>query len=977
MKKWRKALAMLLAAVMTVSLVPETRILAAGSAEGYGVLGSYRLPDADLIITSAAQMKAFADSVANNSYEGKTVCLGADIAFPEDQKNNYEPVWGTFKGTFDGAGHTISGINVELAGANVGLFENLSGLGTIKNLTLKDCTFKTSGSGSTGSIVAFNHGSLLNLAVVGGTVANTGRSETAYTGGITGYSDHEIYNCRNIGTAVKNNSYAGGVVGYSVAEIINCFSSGTVESIDFATGYTGQGGVAGYSKANIINSANAGSIIQKFGSFGYVGGIVGNAEGCSLSNCYNAGVITCEGSNHYTGSLIGFTKNSITVKNCYYGQATCENVYGYDNKLIVGSGNQAMLDADMQKSTFVTRLNTNSEATNKWLRWTFGEGCVYPQHVKVYAVNKAEGSYGTVTLSCDYAGEGSKVDFTVTPNKDYKVKSVSVTTEAGQSVKVTKLDSKYTFTMPAETVTVSASYAFSKQISECDIVYGIGNYTYDGTAKKPAVSIRDGLSDLVQGTDYRLAYYSYISAGTARVVITGIGNYAGKVTKTYTIKKAVQKLSVPALSYTVAADSVPINIGATCEAGPKRIVYSSSNKSVVSVNSSGKMTIKAPGRATITVKAPGNKNYAEESKTIEILVNPKRPTAVKLTTLNGLKLNITWPKDTAANGYEIQFSKDKTNWSTRVKNGADNNTLTLEKLTEGKCYYVRVRSFKNQGEDKIYSSYSEIQQSAKIENYVTPQVGNCVITLSNTSYTYNGQERVPEVSVVYNEQLLTKDVDYTLVYSNNKNAGTAEVKITGKGRFTGEIIKYFTINKVVQKITAPESLQKVYGDKDFALGAKLVEGAAKLRYKSSNTRVVSVGSDGKVKVKGPGYAVITVTAGGNANYTTATATVAITVSPKKMAIKKLEALDSSRIRVHWEKDNSVKGYVIEYSTSSDFANAQKIIINGFRREAKDLTGLLPHTTYYVRMCGYKIMKVNGKAQTFYGAYSKAKKIQTK
>ncbi len=54
-------------------------------------------------------------------------------------------------------------------------------------------------------------------------------------------------------------------------------------------------------------------------------------------------------------------------------------------------------------------------------------------------------------------------------------------------------------------------------------------------------------------------------------------------------------------------------------------------------------------------------------------------------------------------------------------------------------------------------------------------------TLNPTTYTYDGTAKEPEVLVVYDGQTLTKDTDYTVAYSDNKNAGNAEVTITGIG----------------------------------------------------------------------------------------------------------------------------------------------------------------------------------------------------
>lgn len=71
-------------------------------------------------------------------------------------------------------------------------------------------------------------------------------------------------------------------------------------------------------------------------------------------------------------------------------------------------------------------------------------------------------------------------------------------------------------------------------------------------------------------------------------------------------------------------------------------------------------------------------------------------------------------------------------------------------------------------------------------------------TLNPTTYTYDGTAKEPEVLVVYDGQTLTKDTDYTVAYSDNKNAGSAEVTITGIGVYHEAAHLQFTIEKAGQ-----------------------------------------------------------------------------------------------------------------------------------------------------------------------------------
>ena len=80
-------------------------------------------------------------------------------------------------------------------------------------------------------------------------------------------------------------------------------------------------------------------------------------------------------------------------------------------------------------------------------------------------------------------------------------------------------------------------------------------------------------------------------------------------------------------------------------------------------------------------------------------------------------------------------------------------------------------------------------------------INNCTVTLSATSYTYNGSARTPSVTVKNGSTTLTSGTNYTVSYSNNVNAGTATVAVTGKGYYTGTVYRSFNINKAVATLS--------------------------------------------------------------------------------------------------------------------------------------------------------------------------------
>ena len=93
------------------------------------------------------------------------------------------------------------------------------------------------------------------------------------------------------------------------------------------------------------------------------------------------------------------------------------------------------------------------------------------------------------------------------------------------------------------------------------------------------------------------------------------------------------------------------------------------------------------------------------------------------------------------------------------------------------------------------------QQQAK-------ELSKCTITLSKTTYTYDGKPKTPTVTVKDGDNTLVENTDYTIAYSNNVNVGTAKVTITGTGAYSGMVTKTFTITKAAPPQQQAKELSK-------------------------------------------------------------------------------------------------------------------------------------------------------------------------
>lgn len=644
---------------------------------------------ADLVITSLAEFKNFANKVtSSNNYSGKVVKLAANITF-DGTTNNFTPIYG-FKGTFDGCGYTISGIDVTLATTtNAGLFAYADGA-TIQNLTVKDSNFETGGA-------------------CGGAIVANGRGTT-------------VKNCHNVGTAVKVSSsrgnYAaiGGVAG-TAGEVINCSSNGAVVGkIDsFNSVYIG--GVAG-SVSSIYNSFSTGTAAY-FGNWGaYIGGIAGDV-GSMIQNCYNVGTVSATSdSNVYTGGIAGDVGYSATAANNYYAEGSASG----DFSKIDGteSKNGVYTYADMQSAQFTALLNSNlGNSHADWLSWVQGSGG-YPQHVPLIRMSDT-----TVTLSgAGFTYTGDEICPAVTVsyngtalvlNQDYQLVTTNNIEPGTATVSVEGLG-RYIDS-------VERTFQITKaDITNAAITLSETSCVYDGYEKTPEVTVVLDGKTLTSGTDYTVSYQNNVSVGTASVTITGDEvHYTGTVTKSFSIKKRTQALYVKQ-TYTKTYGDKAFTIAVSSQAGAGKLRFKSSNKSVATVNSkTGKVNIKGTGRTIITVTAAATTSYAKTTAEVTVNVKPVKQTAA-ISSVSKKALKVKWKKDSRATGYEVQYATDKNfkkNMNTVTVSKKDNTSKKISKLKSGKVYYVRVRSYKvtkvNGKNVTVYGAWSKAVKSSKVK----------------------------------------------------------------------------------------------------------------------------------------------------------------------------------------------------------------------------------------------------------------------
>ena len=311
-------------------------------------------------VTSAEGLKNIAELV-NGGKTDINITLDKNIDLTGKEWTPIGTSSSSYTGTFDGGGHTITGLTInQSATSNVGLFASIAEGGTVKNLTLKDVNITA--DSNAGAIAGENRGTIENCSVSGSV---TSSSNNSYVGGITGWNYRgTITDCHSSAT-VEGKAYVGGIAGQSDATITACYSTGSVTATkNNTTGYSFAGGVVGYNNGAVLIACYATDSVSGGGDF--VGGVVGSNENGTLTACYHAtGKVS--GASGSTGGVVGRNLQNIgfttIVTACYWGDNGQEQGIGYNQ---AGTGETTMVtDGDWQNA--VTQMNAALQsAGSEW-----------------------------------------------------------------------------------------------------------------------------------------------------------------------------------------------------------------------------------------------------------------------------------------------------------------------------------------------------------------------------------------------------------------------------------------------------------------------------------------------------------------------------------------------------------------------------------------------------------------------------------
>lgn len=328
------------------------------------------------IVYSEEGLRAWAGSLWNNP--SLSIILTADITLtpPADGGSNWNPI-NTYQGTFDGGGHTISGLVIKGNSTRLGFFQFLKSA-TVKNLTLENVQitndFSWDGMSYVGGVAGENEGSVIENCFVSGSVIGNaiGKWSKSCVGGVAGRISNAgtvYFDAIGCGTSatVKGHNRVGGVAGEVILDnVASCYATGSVTLESKVTDDTYIGGVVGYCYDSFISGCYAtGSVTGSGSGTIYVGGVLGTSLCATLNACYHAqGKVS--GPNGTTGGVLGQN-----ILDSYFGGGVLNVCYWENNGQEKGIGTNeggTVLEATKVDGTTVT-WQTAIEAMNAKLDW--------------------------------------------------------------------------------------------------------------------------------------------------------------------------------------------------------------------------------------------------------------------------------------------------------------------------------------------------------------------------------------------------------------------------------------------------------------------------------------------------------------------------------------------------------------------------------------------------------------------------------
>ena len=334
-----------------------------------------------------------------------------------------------YNGTFNGNGHTISGLYINQGGyTNKALFAGISSDGIVQNVGIVNSY--VNGGTYVGAICGTNEGTIkncYNTGIVVSTDVNANIIGGAYVGGICGYNKNGsmIENCYNTGFIQSIAQIVGGICGYNMGTIRNSYNTHDVTALGADQDREGDkvnasfiGGICGYNYSTIENCFNTGKPISGDGKIS-IGGICGSSsssKGVLSNNGYLEGTAT-----HGIGNAYSGTQEEAK-------SMTAQELVDAMNKVFSseeGWKSDAVYDEETGTILFPTFEEREEQPTDPE-EPEEPEGPVIPDYPKYYNICVEECEGAMVETSTNVVREGNSVTFTIDIAEGYDAENMVV-----------------------------------------------------------------------------------------------------------------------------------------------------------------------------------------------------------------------------------------------------------------------------------------------------------------------------------------------------------------------------------------------------------------------------------------------------------------------------------------------------------------------------------------------------------------------
>ena len=483
--------------------------------------------------------------------------------------------------------------------------------------------------------------------------------------------------------------------------------------------------------------------------------------------------VTATATGNYSGSgSKSYTINPYTLNATNTSVILDQSTFVYDrtakkpNVLLVKVGDTMVVP------TFTTAYSNNVDASNTATVTVTGSGNFTGSVDKTFVITPKSVTSDMIKFDKEnfvYDGTNQKPtvtakdgENTMTPGTDY-----TLTNEGGTNVGVyyAYIDGKGNYSGRA-----SKPFYIITQNAAAFVVSDIADTEYDGTAKEPVITVTDNSTApgtvLVKDENYTVSYLNNKDAGIATVIVTGMGSYAGTVTKNFNITPkplAAEMISVSPGTFTfngsLQRPDVTVTDGTIMKANDYTVINSGNvNQGTYYVTVIGQGNYKG----TIT-------NVAQTKYTITPLSIAEAD--VNLYELPSYVYDGTAKnpsvREVLVNNYVVPTTGYDVSYGTNIVAGPASITIT------GKGNFTGTKTV----------NFTIAQKE------ITPDM----ILLSNTEYIYTGELKKPEVTVKQGETTLTLDTDYTLSNNGGIYVGQYDVTVTGKGNYTGTASQTYNI----------------------------------------------------------------------------------------------------------------------------------------------------------------------------------------